>query len=375
MPVTGPGPRPLSTPTTTPADTAGATSGTGPTPSSTPDTGAAGWSGAGARSTRPLDLSLPPPNVSQADLDATRPNPAKLAMQANIDKYTAAIEVALNQDPMSIARGRTPVREGDPLTDAQQKALENATTDFFKGMPLGAISPQLASGLQDKLDAAGITGKDLQTTKLGDFGGVGGDIAKKLVDDFRKGSPAAFYSLAATAAAGIGYYGYSQGSAKLASLGIKPELQQKLFSDHLELKVGADWKAKFADPGATGTITAKTRVGEFGNLSASVSGNTRTGFDRARLDASYNNNNATLNANAFVTADTKGLEDVGGSVNYHPNPNLTLSATVDHNFQTERTTATGEATWKVNKDVDFALSASTDSRGTSAIGAGLRVRF
>ena len=69
------------------------------------------------------------------------------------------------------------------------------------------------------------------------------------------------------------------------------------------------------------------------------------------------------------------MESVGGSVVYRPNDNLTLSAGVNHNFQTDHTTASAEAAWKVNKDVDFALSASHDSQGDSRIGAGVRIRF
>ena len=49
--------------------------------------------------------------------------------------------------------------------------------------------------------------------------------------------------------------------------------------------------------------------------------------------------------------------------------------TDDHDFQTKRTTANAEATWKVKQDVDFALSASHDSTGNSRVGAGLRIRF
>lgn len=37
-----------------------------------------------------------------------------------------------------------PVREGDTLCDAQLSKLQNASTDFFKTIPIGALSPELA---------------------------------------------------------------------------------------------------------------------------------------------------------------------------------------------------------------------------------------
>ena len=62
-------------------------------------------------------------------------------------------------------------------------------------------------------------------------------------------------------------------------------------------------------------------------------------------------------------------------MNYRPNDDLTLSAGMNHDFQTDRTTATAEASWKVSQDVDFALSASHDSSGESRVGAGVRISF
>jgi hypothetical protein len=114
-------------------------------------------------------------------------------------------------------------------------------------------------------------------------------------------------------------------------------------------------------------------MGSAGRLTGSVTANSATGFDNARVQ--YDLNRPNLNLSAYATANRNGLESVGGNVNYRPTDNLNLSAGVNHNFQTDRTTATAEAAWKVRENVDFALSASHDSAGDSRIGAGVRIRF
>ena len=81
-------------------------------------------------------------------------------------------------------------------------------------------------------------------------------------------------------------------------------------------------------------------------ISGSVTANSANGFDNARVQYDFNRPN--LNLSAYATANRDGLQDVGGNVNYRASENLNLSAGVNHNFQTDRTTATAEASWKVN---------------------------
>ncbi len=366
MPVNGigskPAPRVVSPTTTQPATPVGPT----PPPQSP------GWA-AGNNGQRPLDLSLPKHISSEADVRASMPNPVRAQLEAALSTYTAKIETTLGHDAMSMARGRTPVREGDTLSPAQQTELQNASTDFLKNIPIGALSPELAAGIQSKLEGAGINTRDLASTKLGDLGSIGGDIAKDLIKDLKAASPTAYYSLAGGLAAAAGVVAWTGGSAKLASLGIKPEVKTKFFDDKLEVKLGGQWDAHFKNFKATGTVTGHVDLGNAGRLTGSVTGNSATGFDNARMQ--YDLNRPNLNLSAYATANRQGMETVGGNVVYRPNDNLTLSAGVNHNFQTDHTTANAEAAWKVNKDVDFALSASHDSRGDSRIGAGVRIRF
>ncbi len=342
-----------------------------PTTTPTPTTNA-GWQ-AGGSAQRPLDLSLPKPAPNADDVRATMPNPVRQGLESALTAYTSRIEVTLAHDAMSIARGRTPVREGDALTTAQTEELQRATTDFVRDLPIGALSPEVASHVQAKLQAAGLDTRDIASTKLKDLGQIGGDVAKDLVKDLEQSSPAAYYGLATGLAAYAGLSAWQGGSAKLERLGIKPEIKQGFFNDQLEVKLRGNWDAHFTNFSTTTTVTGRADLGDAGRLSASVSANSRTGFDTARVQ--YDFSRSDLNLSAYGTANHQGLETVGGSVVYRPNDDLTLSGGVNHDFQTKRTTANAEATWKVKQDVDFALSASHDSTGNSRVGAGLRIRF
>lgn len=366
MPVNG-----IGSPSVRPQQPTSSTATTAPTPAAPPPQNN-GWQ-AGSSGQRQVDTSVAAPTVSAADVAATTPNPVRQQLEAALSTYTSKIETTLGHDAMSIARGRKPVREGDPLTEAQQSELQKASTDFVSSLPIGALSPELAAAVQSKLQSAGFDTRDIASTKLKDLGNIGGDIAKDLVKDLKRDSPTAYYSLAGGLAAAAGVVAWTGGSAKLASLGIKPELKQKFFDDQLEVKLRGNWDAHFKNFNTTATVTGRVNVGEAGRLSASVSANSATGFDSARVQ--YDLNRPNLNLSAYGTANANGLESVGGSVVYRPNDNLTLSGGVNHNFQTDRTTANAEAAWKVRENVDFALSASHDSAGESRVGAGLRIRF
>jgi hypothetical protein len=197
-------------------------------------------------------------------------------------------------------------------------------------------------------------------------------VAKDLVKDLKANSPTGYYSLAATLAAGIGYTAWNDGSAKLNRLGVKPEIKQGFLDNKLEVKLEGDWKAHFKDFNTTATLTGRTEVGG-GTLSGSVSANSKTGFERGQVD--YGISRDTWNLSTTATANRAGLESVGASANWSPEDNLRLSASINRNFQTDRTTATAEASWKASESVDFGLSASHDSGGESRIGIGARIRF
>jgi hypothetical protein len=365
------GPRGQRVTTPTPSTTNAAPT---PQPSAAPTSPAQpqGWV-AGTAGRPAVSASAAPPAPSAADLLATRPNPVRASLQSSVEQFTARIETTLNHDAMSLARGGRPVREGDPLTQGQQDALRDAAQDFVKDLPIGALSPELAQVVQQRLRDAGIETRDISSTRLRHLGRIGQDIAKDLLKDLKGDSPAAYYGLAGAAAAAIGAIGYAEGSAKLERLGIRPEVRTKFFDDKLVVKLGGEWEAHFKDFAATVTVGTNLSLGDAGRLTASASANSRTGFDNARLAYTYDRPN--LNLSAAATFDQQGLRDVSGSVNYRPTENLRLSAAVSHDFRTDRTTAGAEAAWRLSNNADLAFSASHDSSGESRAGIGVRIRF
>ena len=316
---------------------------------------------------RPLNLSLP------QNYSPPLSNPVQLAMNSAIDRYTTRVQGELNHDAMSLARGEHPFRNGDTLSTGQQDALKKASVDFIKDIPIGALSPQMAALVQQKLQDANIQVRDVASTKLGDLGDIGGDIAKDLLKDLKSDSPGVFYGLAAGAAAAAGYVAWSKGSEGLKDLGIKPEVKQSFFDDHLSVKLGADWQSHFKDFRATATVAGNVSLGDFGRLNASVTANSRTGIDNASIG--YNIDRPNWNLSATAGFNSQGLETVSGRANYNVNENLRLSAGIDRNFQTNTTTGFAEASWKVNRDVDLALSARRDANGSSYVGVGAVIHF
>ncbi len=369
MPITGPGgptgPRPTSnvSPTTSPTPAAPAAPPASPA-------AAQGWtpgSGGNARQIGNAKIDLPP----AAQL--APPSTSQLQFQGALNTFTSKMEVALNQDAMSLAQGKRPVREGDALTPDQNKAMQDAATEFIKSIPIGALSPEVAASIQGGLKAQGIDARDVATTSLGGLGGIGQDVAKSLIGKLKEGSPTAYYSLAATAAAAAGVVAWTGGSAKLEKLGIKPEIKQGFFDDKLSVKLAADFGAHFSDFKATATVEGKVDLNGNGTLTGSVTANTRTGFEGASVG--YNLQREDFNLSATANFDRGGLANAGVSGTWRPNENLSLSGSLNHDFRTNATTATAEAAWKVNQNVDLALSASHNSQGDNYAGIGVRIKF
>ena len=251
---------------------------------------------------------------------------------------------------------------------------DNAATEFLKGIPIGALSPDVAAAINDGLKRQGIEARDASTTKLGDLGGLGQDVIKSLLSKLKTNSPAGYYSLAATAAAAAGIVAWTGGSAKLEKLGIKPEIKQGFFDDHLSVKLKADFGAHFSNLSATGTVEGHIDLaGNAGTLTGSLTANTRTGFESASVGYELTRESFNLSANADF--DRRGLASASVSGTWNPNPNLALSGSLSHDFRTQSTTATAEASWKASQNVDFALSASHNSQGDNQVGVGVRIRL
>lgn len=327
---------------------------------------------------KPLNLSLPSLGAELEPRAILTPA-ARDAMKAAVDAYTARLEAMVLPSAMTLARG-APAKLTGGLTAEQEAEFRAATTDFIEHVPLSVFSPEIAARVQKSLEREGVKVPDLQLTQVGQLGSVArtiaSDVAKEYLAGLKRDSPAAYYGLAASAAAAIGYVAWEKGSARLSELGIKPELHKSFFNSKLEVRVGAEWLAHFEETKLTGTLVVRTPLGKdgkAGSLAASVTANSRTGLDNARLDYAFTR--PALNGAAYVTSNSNGVELVGASVTRVPNKNLNLTARAEHNLVNGNTTATAEVAWHASKNVDVAASASTDSNHQTRVGVGVKVKF
>src|SRR5262245_39567444 len=79
-----------------------------------------------------LPAWVPERTRGRSVVDTTAPLTSDPVMQAALDRYRGRFESILHLDAMSLARGHQPWRDGDTLTDQQQKDLVRATTDLLK---------------------------------------------------------------------------------------------------------------------------------------------------------------------------------------------------------------------------------------------------
>ncbi len=327
---------------------------------------------------KPLNLSLPSLGAEIEPRAALSPA-ARKAMSAAIDAYTARLEALVLPSAMTFARG-APEKLSGGLTADQETQFRAATTDFIEHVPLSVFSPEIAARVQKSLEREGVKVPDLQLTQVGQLGSVARRIARDLAKDYlselKRDSPAAYYGLAASAAAAIGYVAWEKGSARLGELGIKPEVHKSFFNSKLEVRVGAEWLAHFEQTKLTATVVGRTPLGKegrAGSLVASVTGNSRTGFENGRLDYAFTR--PALSGAAYVTLNSSGVELVGASVTSVPNANLNLTARAEHNLVNGHTTATAEVAWEASKGVEVAASATTDSNHQTRVGVGVKVKF
>jgi hypothetical protein len=268
---------------------------------------------------RGLDLRL---NVDDVELDGATTRTLSPEVQQVVDRATERfndrVDDILNRDAKSLARGETMWQPGDDLSEKQSDQLKDALTDMFKDLPAGALSESLTGPLKTLLDNNGVDTTNFETTKLGDLGDYGSDLAKNLVDQFKDKHPVGFYATAGVLAAGVATYGYLEGSEALRDLGIKPELSTDLFNDKLEVKVSADWERNFTELVGTVDGTYKLvdhRVGAGVNFDGDdFNPRLSYSFDGEKWDAKvegqYNTGDGSVDANGFV--------------NYRPNSDLNL---------------------------------------------------
>ena len=323
---------------------------------------------------QPLDLTYRP-QVQPSFNGGVDGSQYQQQVATALDKFTDSVNHTIHLDPSAsdLSKGIKPYQNGDPLSADQTQKLQDATSELFKSIPIGALSPQLAQQVESSLKDAGLPVDGLAGKSLNQMGEVGGKIAKQLAGQLKDQSPAAYYGLAAAGAAAAGYVAWDKGSEGLQKLGIKPELSKGFFDDQLKVKVGAAWDPHFQNIRGTASVDANVKLNDNWALSGSAGYDSKTGFTGASAGVRYTSDTLTGSVNA--TLNNSGLQSVGGNLTYTPNDQFKLSAGVSHDFTTNTTTANAEADWQVRKNVDFALSGSYDSHGDSQVGVGVKIRF
>jgi hypothetical protein len=322
---------------------------------------------------------MPNRTRGRAVADPQAPLTSDAVMQAALDRYKLRFESILGQDAMSLARGRTPFGPGDTLSDVQQKDLMRATEDLLKDVPIGKLPPAFQQTIRGAMAERGIQ-RNLDTTRLGDLGKIGGDIAKSYVNQLKDEKPGVFYGLAGTVAVAAGYAAWEQGSDGLRRMGIKPEVKTTVIDNpnaRLRVGVGVDWDPHFTNPEARLMAELNVPGAGMGRPDFRLGADARINRDGALETMTTTASLVGQNYSAAAQATMRGnrLEVLAGSMTYTPSSDFALSAGAMWYEPERRLTAGVEAAWRLSRDVDLAVSASHDSEGDSRVGIGARIRF
>lgn len=320
---------------------------------------------------------------------------------AAVSRYQDKLAKILGHDAESLALGRTPARTSADLNDDQRAQLQGATKDLLMEMPISALSPAATAKAKDFLDARGVSTEGLESKTLKDLGDVGSDLGKKLVEDFKEASPAGYYGVAAAGAVAVGAYGYAKGSAALEKLGVKPEIKTELFNDQVKLRAKGSWGEKLKDPNLSVAADGTFKVNPATTLKVGVSYDGPTDALGYKVGGQYKNGGLTVSGEAAfdrdlsfnqgslgVTAKAPGLDlrvrgdfvdggrlsSVSAGASYDQEP-WKLSASVNHNLQTDVTTGSLAVGYRPSDNVDVQLRGSLDTSGESRVGVGVTWRF
>lgn len=288
----------------------------------------------------------------------TLSGPVKERADAAVSTFQDRVSKILHHDAESLALGHTPARTTADLSDEQKTQLQGAAKDMLMEMPIGALSPAATAKAKSFLESKGVSTEGFEQKTLKELGPVGGELAKELAADLKDASPGAYYGLAAAGAVAVGAYGYMKGSAALEKLGVKPELDTKLFNDQVNVRAKASWGEKLKDPnltlGADGTFkvspTATLKVG--GNVNAAGPSIGSLGVKSADASLGYETERYGVSGKArFGEGARFEGADVNGRVKIGDDTNLSGQATLDG--QGSVTSATVDGNTKIGDDTSL----------------------
>jgi hypothetical protein len=309
-----------------------------------------------------LDLSVPKTTAIGIQLDAaTKKTVIDSVTRQALDNFTLRLEQALRVDArglaLNAAEGRVPLAMGGSLSPDQEREVMRAARTLLRELPVGALAPDLVTHVESFLDKRGVPHGDIATTRVKDLGDVGEALLDKMLSTFRGERPAVFYGLAVGAAGALGAVTYLEGTDTLKSLGIAPEIKTGLFNDALQARLGLQWGKKLTNPevqlglqtSQPFTLGTTPLTGTFG-----VHG-VMAGKDFGHLEA-----------RGFAVTSSVTGRTVGG---------IDLAASATYFTQDGRVLTSVSAGYQPTRDLGVFAFGSHDSKGTTAVGLGVQIRF
>lgn len=266
----------------------------------------------------PANLTPPQDTFSAAPaLPKPADNPIDPAQTAALEKFQNRLVDILGVGTVptltagQLAPGQPPAvgQTGGEITPEQQKQLAQAGKDLLMEMPIAALSPSAAAYAKSYLETRGVDTQGFESKNIKDLKPYASELAENLVRDMKSNSPAAFYGLAAAGAVAVGAYGYQKGSDALKKLGIKPEVDTKLFNDQVRARAEASWGEKLKDPNLTLGADGKFRISPTSHLrvgaSATVGGPSvsQMGIKSAEANLAYEGEQNSASATARFAAN------------------------------------------------------------------------
>lgn len=306
--------------------------------------------------------------------------------RAALDRFQTRVEQVLQLGAASAASGAAfdPDR---PLTAAQNEQVKDALVTLVSELPVGALSPELAEVAKDALRARGLSTAGVEARPLKDLGKIAGQVVKDMLRDWEDEHQTASKALRTLWIGGALASGYVNGSDAMKSIGVEPEVRFKLLDGKVRARLGGEWEAKLANPAMYLALSSRFPV-QLGDsrLNAEVG---------ARVEAAGPSFGQLAASGFRLTGSLSGTLQDGASVALHGDAKLdgggalesatvngswskapyTVGAGATYFAQTDRFVGSLSVGYKPSNDVEVFVQGSHDSRGDSAVGVGVRLRF
>jgi hypothetical protein len=293
---------------------------------------------------------------------------AQATAQRAYDNFVSRLDAAIAVNPL--------VLQGAEANDHQRDLMLDATKDFVRELPIGALNANFVGVVRDLMEARGLDATGLEGKRIKDLGSIAGDIGKTLADQMRDEHPVAFYGLAAAGASALVLNTIQNGTD--APLAITPKFNVKFLDGLLQARVRAEFEAKLANPVVDLSLRSEGNIGSvrvMGEAGVVLGGDTFKNLDVTgySLGASAHSLDGTWGVNARYREGDSTRFELSGS--YRDGPwTGSVGAVSDSAVQNGDWNANLSIGYQPSRDVRFTLGASHGG-GNTSVNAGVNVRF